>query len=164
MAGELKFYYDKVAGSDSATSFSFFDAVDTKYVNNLNQAGVIDSNKTFDIHTLRFYAPGINPVAATYALLLEGIITLHIAGETKLQLPAWMCPGGGGPVCEAVLSTALATFVLNGPGDPRQVLVLDPPVTIPPDTSFKVLFELLAAQTMATVLPFLWVVLGGREY
>lgn len=162
MAGELKYYYDVLALSATA-SFTFFDSVGTKFVNNLNKAGEIDEKKRFDIHTLRFYIAGGNDIVTEFVSWLHGIISVIIGGETKLQLPAWMCPGGGGPVSTGLLATGLATFTLNGPPDPTKVLVLDPPVTIPESTSFKVMLDYAAAIT-TTSTPNMTMVLGGREY
>ncbi len=172
MAGVLKYYYDKLVFT-STTSFTFFDSIGSSHlVNNLSKAGEIDENKSFDIHTIRFFAmleaksagSEQQPISAV-ADFLEGIISLFIGGDPQLRVPAWMCPGGGGPVVQLYYSNQAQNMTLNGEPDPTKVFVLDPPITIPPDTSFKVMLDYAAAPALwSGAYPFMWMVLGGREY
>ncbi len=128
--------------------------------------------KSFDIHTLRFCAMLEAKAAgsekqkvAAVVDFLEGIISLFIAGDPRLRVPVWMCPGGGGPVVQLYYSNQGQNMTLNGLPDPTKVFVLDPPVTIPPDTSFKVMLDYAAAPALwSGAYPFMWMVLGGREY
>lgn len=163
MAAELKFYYDKLIFS-SGTSYVFFDDIGSSHlVNNLSKAGEIDEDKSFDIRSLRFFLAAVTTPMAPFILLLEGIITLVIGGDPKLRVPAWMCPGGGGPVVQDLIDPAVTSYTMNGSANPKDVFVLDPPITIPPGTSFKVVLDFAADPTLTTT-PFMWMVLGGREY
>jgi len=171
MAGELKYYYHKLlyatdigTGQDNLTSWPFFTSVgSSKLINNLNKASEIDEDKGFDIHTLRYFVAAVTTPMAEFVLLLEGIISVIVGGEPKLEVPAWMCPGGGGPVVQDLADAAETSYTMNGSADPRQVFVLDPPITIPPNTSFKVQVD-YAADPVLTTTPYIWMVLGGREY
>ncbi len=172
MPGVLKYYYDKLVFS-STTTFKFFDDIGSSHlVNNLTKAGQIDERKQFDIHTLQFCAMleaksagSEKQKVSAIVDFLEGIISLFVGGDPQLRVPVWMCPGGGGPVVANYADDESQSITLNGQPDPTKVFVLDPPITIPPGSSFNVVLDYAAAPALwSGAYPFMWMVLGGREY
>jgi len=171
--------YHKQTLATAEVSKTFFTVASTdKLVTNMTAAGQLPDPQSFVIGSLQVFWELMNLYATTLSdisvlfmskKLGAGIATLTVNGETILELPIWMCSGGGGTFgllnSPAATATTTEEMALNGMPGAANVFAVDPPITLAPRQSFDVTLKWPTAPfttLTGAIAPDIWVVLGGR--
>ena len=156
------------------------NAVKTLVDTNLRQAGQLPADPVFECWSPRIVVafldnasaavPALNQQAEVLSDILYGAsLSIRLVSQPKLEVPAFMLPGGVGITgflqgFQAAAANFNQSFVTNGEPTQTACFRLDPfPIILPPQQTFTV--ELTYQRAVTMVAPaaefHVWVVLDG---